>query len=114
MNPNGTPIGGEFQVNKRTAGDQMNPAIGSSDMGGSFIIVWHSTNRDGSGKAIVGRKFKPDGSPDGREFLVNSFKRKDQITPAIAVLRSGQFIVVWVSDGQDGSGSGVYAQRFRP
>src|SRR5207302_4391987 len=32
--------------------------------------------------------------------------------PDVAVAADGSFVVVWQSAGQDGSGEGVYAQRF--
>ena len=100
-------------MNVTTAGDQMNPAIATFD-DGSFVIVWESQGRDGSGKAIVGRRYNPNGTPDGGEFLVNTFKTGDQITAAIAAQPNNRFVVVWASNNQDGSGYGIYAQRFSP
>jgi hypothetical protein len=48
----------------------------------------------------------------GPEFQINTFTTGDQAFPAVSVNASGAFVVVWQSDGQDGSGLGVYAQRF--
>jgi len=50
----------------------------------------------------------------GPEFRVNSFTTGDQEYPAVAVDGQGRFVVTWDSAGQDGSGSGVFAQRFDP
>jgi hypothetical protein len=36
----------------------------------------------------------------------------EQLGPSIASLSNGGFVVVWQSNGQDGSGYGVYGQRF--
>ena len=36
------------------------------------------------------------------------------MAPAIAMASSGAFVVTWQSDGQDGDGFGIYAQRFTP
>ncbi len=36
----------------------------------------------------------------------------NQNEPAIAIDDSGNFVVVWTSDGQDGSSKGVYARQF--
>jgi hypothetical protein len=106
--------GAEFRVNVTTVGDQMNPAIAAFDTG-AFVIVWDSAGKHSSGKAIVGRRYNPNGTPDGGEFLVNTFKTGDQIVPAIAALPNNSFVVVWASNNQDdGSGYGVYAQRFGP
>ena len=46
------------------------------------------------------------------ETLVNTFTANDQTMPAIAVLADGGWVVAWASDLQDGSGYGVYFQRY--
>jgi len=109
----GAVAGVEFRANTPTAGDQMNPAIAGLSNGG-FVIAWEAANKDGSGKAIVARKYNADGTASGAEFRVNTFTNNDQITPAIAALGPGRYVIAWVSVNQDGSGYGVYAQRFGP
>ena len=52
------------------------------------------------------------GEPIGGEIRVNSFTTGTQTNPAITLLSNGTFVVAWTSAGQDGSGEGVYAQRF--
>ena len=52
------------------------------------------------------------GDPIGAEFQVNSYTTGGQNWPAVAADADGDFVVVWQSAGQDGSGSGVYAQRY--
>ncbi|NEP76607.1 hypothetical protein, partial [Okeania sp. SIO2G5] len=48
----------------------------------------------------------------GTEFQVNSVFENDQTNPAIAMDASGNGIMVWVSDGQDGKDEGIYARQF--
>lgn len=48
----------------------------------------------------------------GTEFQVNSYTASDQRFPDVAPLNDGGFVVVWMSSGQDGSGDGVYMQRY--
>jgi hypothetical protein len=48
----------------------------------------------------------------GPEFRVNTYTAGDQAYPAVAMNSSGNFVVAWESSGQDGSGLGLYAQRF--
>ena len=43
------------------------------------------------------------------EFQVNTYTDNGQIYPSVAALSGGGFVVIWESDGQDGSGSGIYA-----
>ena len=72
--------------------------------------MWESSGQDGSGYGIYGRS---DASANpGTEFLVNTYTLSDQINPAVATFNTGEFIVVWQSDEQDGSGYGIHGQRF--
>ena len=48
----------------------------------------------------------------GSEFLVNTFTTSYQSNSAVAIDADGDFVVTWHSDGQDGSGYGIYAQRY--
>jgi hypothetical protein len=48
----------------------------------------------------------------GPEVQVNTFTAGSQEQPSLAVDADGDFVVVWTSEGQDGDGSGVFAQRF--
>jgi hypothetical protein len=50
--------------------------------------------------------------PVGSEFQVNTYTTRNQQAPSVAADASGNFVVVWQSDGQDGSGSGVFGQRY--
>jgi len=51
-------------------------------------------------------------TPNGPEFLVNTYTTGSQFFPQVASDRNGHFVVVWISGGEDGSGYGVFAQRF--
>ena len=48
----------------------------------------------------------------GPEFQVNSYTTDDQTYPEVAADAAGNFVVVWRGGGQDGSGSGIFGQRF--
>jgi hypothetical protein len=50
--------------------------------------------------------------PLGGEFRVNAFTTGEQAAPRAAADAVGNFVVAWTSDGQDGYGQGVFAQRF--
>jgi hypothetical protein len=54
--------------------------------------------------------------PAGDEFQANTYTSCNQDDPRVAVLESGDFVVVWESGSsayqQDGSHTGVYAQRY--
>lgn len=107
----GNPQGSEFSVNTFTNNFQGNPDI-DMNLAGDFVIVWESSSQDGSLYGVYGQQFKSDGTKTGSEFPVNSFTTNDQERPAVAMDLSGNFTVTWESDGQDGSGEGIYGQRF--
>jgi hypothetical protein len=50
----------------------------------------------------------------GNEFQVNTYTTSFQSAPSIASDAAGNFMVVWASYGQDGSGTGVYARQYLP
>ncbi|MBP7586873.1 MAG: hypothetical protein KBA72_02905 [Thermoanaerobaculia bacterium] len=112
FSPNGAPDGSEFQVNAYTTGHQLRPAVAVSGSDG-FVVVWSSDRaQDGSGDGVFGQRFNSTGSPDGPEFRVNSFTTGSQYGGVVASASSGEFVVVWRSDDQDGDNRGIFGQRF--
>jgi hypothetical protein len=107
----GTKAGGEFQVNTQTADWQQQPSVTALASGG-FVVAWTSGSQDGSSYGIFGQRYGADGSTAGSEFQVNTYTTGSQWTPVTAGLAGGGYVVVWASDGQDGSGYGIFGQRF--
>ena len=110
----GTPLGSETQVNTFIFDRQRNPRIAMDD-GGDFVVVWESYNQEGrrSRWGSFAQRYSNSGDPIGREFLVNSYVRRSQGDPDIAMnAADGKFLIVWNSELQDGSDFGVYGQRF--
>lgn len=107
----GNPIGSEFRVNEYIGGSQADPDVAMAQ-DGSFIITWWSDNQDGSGRGGYARRYNSAGIPFGSEFQVNSYTSDDQMSPRVAIATDGSFIITWASWGQDGSGAGIFAQRF--
>ncbi len=69
--------------------------------------------QDGNGLGIYAQRHSVLGLPTGGEFRVNTTTTNDQTDPAVAVHRiTGDFFVTWTSAGQDGSGLGIYGQRY--
>src|SRR5262245_10755479 len=48
----------------------------------------------------------------GSDFQVNTFTTSSQYLPEVGLDNDGDFVVVWQSDGQDGSLYGVFARRY--
>jgi hypothetical protein len=110
FNAAGLPQGSEFQVNSYTTSTQLDASVASA-ANGNFVVVWTSAGQDGS-YGVFGQRFHALGAPQGSEFQVNSYTTNAQRTPAVASDANGNFVVVWASRYQDGSGDGVFGQRF--
>lgn len=108
----GTPLGTDFRVNLANNSGQVLPAI-SSDSDGDFVVVWEDQGgADGNYSGIFGKRYNSSGNVVGAQFQVNTFAYNDQVAPSVSSEPDGGFVVSWSSYTQDGSGHGVYAQRF--
>ena len=108
----GNRAGSEFQVNEYTLSNQDTPDVAMDDAG-NFVVVWASQVEDTNFTAgIYGQRYDSSGNRIGSEFQVNSYITDDQTAPAVAMDETGNFVVVWQSDTQDGDRLGVFAQRY--
>ena len=94
--------------NAFTTGAQASPALGV-DSAGCFFIAW--TSDDGSGTGIFGQSYIL-GNPTEPQYRVNTFTTGNQARPSAAQDTAivGTFVIAWDSQGQDGSGDGVFAR----
>ena len=106
----GSPVGGEFLVNQGTVGDQ-NDAVVAPASDGGFVVAWE-TNVIGPYEELVARRFDSSGDPVGDDYSINVFASDDQEDIDLGVDASGNFVVVWESEGQDGSYDGVFGRRL--
>lgn len=111
FNPDGTAAGSEFTVNTYVVLRQGAPQVSTAD-DGSFVVVWEGEIQDGSGYGIFGQRYDASGVRLGAEFPVNTYITSDQRNPDVSMTGDGNFVVVWASQGQDGSGSAVIARLF--
>jgi hypothetical protein len=107
----GLPQGGELLVVSYTSNRHGGRPAVAMDAAGNFVVSWRAPH-DGSYYAAVARRFFADGSPRGQQFVANTYTTGVQELPYVASDVAGNLAIAWMSFGQDGSGSGVYAQRF--
>ncbi len=107
----GERVGVETLVNTTTANAQIDP-VGVSLTSGGYVVIWTSSGQDGSGAGVYMQRYGAEGTPNGGEILVNATTANNQSQPAVTRLANGAFVVSWTSSLQDGSGDGVYFQRF--
>lgn len=108
----GTPQGGEFQVNTTTQWLQALPSV-AADSNGNFVVTWSSAYSAGNDPSwsIQLQRFASDATPLGGELQVNTFTRGYQGNSAMAMAANGNFVVVWESH-PDGHPASVLGQRF--
>lgn len=114
MDAAGVPLATPARANTTVSGCQRAPSV-AMDGAGNFLIAWESDSQ-----TIRAQLYAANGSAVGSEMTVNTTvgsptARKQ--APAIAATpvdpASGtpsRFLVVWESEGQDGSGFGIYGQ----
>ncbi|BAU41028.1 cadherin domain-containing protein [Leptolyngbya sp. O-77] len=117
----GNRIGGETQIHTGTLGDQTEVSVAMSPTG-EFVVSWTSDVGDGNGTGVFVRRFNsagvaqpiepPIGPASTDDIQVNTTTDLDQRFSNVAIAPDGSFVVTWSSVGQDGSGFGVYAQKF--
>ncbi len=113
----GDPSGDEFQVNVYTdcfdGASQSSPDVAMMP-GGDFLVAWNGVGGQFDRYDIWGRLFASDGNPRGDEFQINTFEDYAQISPAIGVAPSGEFVVSWnyYYQGFPFPSGGIFGQRF--
>jgi hypothetical protein len=110
----GAPLGSEFVIAAPHHVDWLNtdPSV-ASDPSGNFVVVWiGGDNGLPAPWDVYVRRYSGSGAPFGSEFRVNTFVANNQDDPAVGADASGNFVVVWRSATQDGSGYGIFGQRF--
>lgn len=119
FNAAGVTQGSEFRVNTYTTGnqafvigEQIAETSVAMDAVGAFVVTWQSDGQDGSGTGVYAQRYNAAGIAQGSEFRVNSYTTGDQSVPSVAMDSTGDFVITWQSNDQDGSGLGIYAQRY--
>jgi hypothetical protein len=106
------PISGELQANTYTTGSQSGPTVVAHPDGGAFVVWTGANDQDGDRNGVFGRRLSAAGAFVGDEFQVNTETYLSQSRADAAADSSGNFVVVWESDLQDGNNRAVVGQRF--
>ncbi|MDF9912476.1 UNVERIFIED_ORG: hypothetical protein OKW14_004501 [Pantoea brenneri] len=113
----GTPLGGNFQVNPTTDSSQNYPDVITLN-DGSIVVFWDSSDSGTSGSDIRAVHYRVDAATGtltlvgSGDFIVNSYTSGKQYKPVGVALEDGGYLLIWGSEGGDGDGSAIYAQRF--
>jgi len=105
----GVASGGETLVNQDPGAFEGAAAVAAT--GDGFVVVWDDYDD------VFARRLDANGAPLGDAFRVNTTTGGFQGSAAVAPLGGGGFVIAWEDGyfggaGADGSGYGVFAQRF--
>jgi len=110
----GRPVSDQLPVNNLTAGPQDQPSVAVAPEG-NFVIAWAgpATASQLSGN-IHARTFKADGTPRGKQFVVDTERWGLSAAPSAAIDSRGNFTIVFNHDDfTDGPGyADVLGQMF--
>ena len=113
----GTAVGAQFVLSYQQDEWDANPVLASIG-NGRFAAVWETDTRNPETSSdLFGRVFDNNGNKVCNDvlclpFSANTCTANYQGKPSIASASNGEFVVVWYSAGQDGSGKGIFGQRF--
>ena len=116
------PLSPPLKVNEVPNRDTRGGLALAMDGSGNVVILWSVRQAD-TRFDIFGKRFDREGkelspsSVEGQatrrnEFQINDHRAGNQRNPGIGIDRKGNFVVVWQSSGQDGSGEGIFAKRY--
>lgn len=105
---NGTAVGSALQVNSLPQYADVAPAVTGLPDGG-FVVTWEAMESE---RGISAQRFEASGARVGGEIEVATYTTNTQARSDVTALADGSFVVTWQSLGQDGSGWGIFAQRF--
>jgi hypothetical protein len=109
----GLKVGGEIPVNAGTVGLQWEPSMAATPAG-DLVITWDSSTADGNDFGISARRFRADGTALTSETRLNRFiagRQLGYIARGVACDADGNYLAVWQSADEDGSGTGIYAAK---
>ena len=78
--------------------------------GGGAVVAWESGPR--SNRDVRVRYLSSSGLFTSAAIVANERTSGDQFQPVVTVLEGGAVVVAWTSNGQDSSGTGIFAQRY--
>jgi len=102
-----SPRGGEFLVNSTVEGLQRRPAVTAVKSGGWFV-VWQGQGATTKDAHVYGQFLGGGGSFIGPEFRISQGFGPTQISPAVAEISGGNFVVAW-TDWKDPFPIGVFS-----
>ena len=108
VNSNGTPNGGQFQVNSLISGTlETDPSVTALADNG-FFATWASPQ-------IHGRRFTANGTPVGDQFQVNTYASlHSRFETSVATNDDGRVLVIWTDAEENLEGGEIRGRLYSP
>lgn len=91
----GSPVAAEQVVNTITLGRQRRPAA-LATRNGDFLVAWQGFLKNTDYHGVNGQFLSSAGAPIGNELKISKGVGEVQISPALALLPSGNIVVAWM------------------
>jgi hypothetical protein len=86
---------------------------------GSILVAWSGRSNElqiggepqVEGWDVYARRLAPNGAPLQQDFRLNQYLPSQQFLPSVAA-SDNEFLVTWISYGQDGSREGIYGRTI--
>jgi hypothetical protein len=90
----GAPVGGEFQVNTHSTGNQFVPSI-AMNRDGDFVVAWEGEGPGGA-QSVWARRFARTGAPLGAELAITTAPPGGAAQGVeVAIDEAGHFVAAW-------------------
>ena len=109
LDANFYPSMSPFRINVQGVADQENPQVAFLKDGGA-VVVWQGG--EAGSQHIFARFLTSSNTFVTGDVPVSAYADGPQVDPQVAVMADGSVLISYSSEGQDGSMSGVYAQRL--
>ena len=112
FNADGSPISAAKRANTVTFGEDSDPVVTELANGKFVVSWWGGFGEDGDNWGAFAQMFNKNGGKSGDTIQLNTYTDSQQWAPDVEALPDGGFIATWQSFAQDGSGGGIFGQRF--
>ena len=99
------------RVNDSSADEQMDPTV-AMRYDGYFVVGYSDDGQDGNNWGVSFQGFSSTGVAQFGEKVPNSTTLGYQGLPDVAIDSAGNYTWVWQSENNDGSGMGIFMQRY--
>ncbi len=107
----GVAQGGQFLVNSVASDNDQHASVAMNDSG-NFVVTWDRQSGGSTDSDVQAQRFNSSGVAQGGAISVTNTNSWWQDIANVAMDQSGNFVVSWSSNGQDGSGLGVYTRQY--